>query len=118
MSAKQIEAMRKLGYSEAQIAEMLEDDKAVDRGEKMEWDLSDKDHKQAMKRANATEHKKPTEPVKRERKVDAEKGEIMSLIVEALSPIADSMGEVVNERELVFVHNAQKYKLTLSKPRK
>lgn len=118
MSAKQIEAMRKLGYSEAQIAEMLEDDKAVDRGEKMEWDLSDKDHKQAMKRANATEHKKPSEPVKRERKIDPDKAEIMQTISEALVDLVDDVGEIVNERELVFVHNAQKYKLTLSKPRK
>lgn len=55
---KQIEAMRKLGYSEFQIEEMLEDDKAVDRGERMEWDLSAEEHRKAMRYANADEHKK------------------------------------------------------------
>lgn len=118
MSAKQIEAMRKLGYSEAQIAEMLEDDKAVDRGEKMEWDLTDSEHKQAMKRANATEHKKPTAPVKKERKVSPDKADLMNRIYNAIAEVADSMGEIVNERELTFVHNAQKYKVTLACPRK
>ena len=118
MSAKQIEAMRKLGYSEAQIAEMLEDDKAIDRGEKMEWDLSESEHKQAMKRANATEHKKPATAVKRERKVNSDKAELMERIYSTIAEVADSMGEIVNERELTFVHNAQKFKVTLAMPRK
>ena len=56
---KQMAAFRKLGYSDEQIAEMLEDDAAIDRGEKMEWDLSAEEHKKAMKNANADEHKKP-----------------------------------------------------------
>ena len=55
---RQIAAMRKLGYSEAQIEEMLEDDKAVDRNEPLPWDMSKEDHKKAMKYANADEHKK------------------------------------------------------------
>ena len=67
-SEKQMAAFRKLGYSDAQIEEMLEDDKAVDRGEKMEWDLDEKEHRKAMRYANADEHKKkavePSEPSK------------------------------------------------------
>lgn len=58
---RQIAAMRKLGYSDAQIEEMLEDDKAVDRGEPLPWDMSKEEHKKAMKYANADEHKKPVE---------------------------------------------------------
>ena len=58
---KRVIQMRKMGYSDAQIEEMLEDDKAVDRGEIMEWDLSPEEHKKAMKYANADEHKKPAE---------------------------------------------------------
>ena len=60
-SAKQMAAFRKLGYSDAQIEEMLEDDLAVDRGESLPWDMSKEEHKKAMKYANADEHKKPTE---------------------------------------------------------
>lgn len=54
-------AMRKLKYSDEQIEEMLEDDKAVDRNEPLPWDMSAEEHKKAMKYANADEHKKPVE---------------------------------------------------------
>ena len=56
-SEKQMAAFRKLGYSEAQIEEMLEDDKAVDRGERLEWDLPDDEHRKAMRYANVDDHK-------------------------------------------------------------
>ena len=52
-------AMRKLKYSDEQIEEMLEDDKAVDRGETLPWDMSKEEHRKAMKYANVDEHKKP-----------------------------------------------------------
>ena len=52
-------AMRKMKYSDEQIEEMLEDDKAVDRGETLPWDMSKEEHRKAMKYANVDEHKKP-----------------------------------------------------------
>lgn len=61
VSERQMAAFKKLGYSDAQIEEMLEDDKAVDRGESLPWDMSKEEHKKAMKYANADEHKKPAE---------------------------------------------------------
>jgi hypothetical protein len=54
-------AMRKQRYSDAQIEEMLEDDKETDKGVIHPWDLSPEEHKKAMKYANVDEHKKPTE---------------------------------------------------------
>lgn len=54
-------AMRRMKYSDAQIEEMLEDDKATDKGVIHEWDLSPEEHKKAMKYANVDEHKKPTQ---------------------------------------------------------
>ena len=59
-SDRQMTAFKKLGYSDEQIAEMLEDDKAVDRNEPLPWDMSKEEHKKAMKYANVDEHKKPT----------------------------------------------------------
>lgn len=56
-------AMRRMKYSDAQIEEMLEDDKATDKGVIHEWDLSPEEHKKAMKYANVDEHKKPTKKV-------------------------------------------------------
>ena len=61
VSERQMAAFKKLGYSDAQIEEMIEDDKAVDRNEPLPWDMSKEEHKKAMKYANADEHKKPTE---------------------------------------------------------
>ena len=58
ISDRQMAAFKKLGYSDAQIEEMIEDDKAVDRGEPLPWDMSKDEHKKAMKYANADEHKK------------------------------------------------------------
>lgn len=52
---KQLMAMRKLGYSDADIQQMLADDKRIDRGEVLEWDLSPEEHKKAMKYANVQE---------------------------------------------------------------
>ena len=57
-SERQMAAFKKLGYSDAQIEEMLEDDKAVDRNESLPWDMTKEEHKKAMKYANADEHKK------------------------------------------------------------
>lgn len=61
-SDRQMTAFKKLGYSDEQIAEMLEDDKAVDRNEPLPWDMSKEEHKKAMKYANVDEHKKPVKP--------------------------------------------------------
>ena len=61
-SDRQMTAFKKLGYSDEQIAEMLEDDKAVDRNEPLPWDMSKEEHKRAMKYANVDEHKKPVKP--------------------------------------------------------
>lgn len=61
VSERQMAAFKKLGYSDAQIEEMIEDDKAVDRNEPLPWDMSKEEHKKAMKYANADEHKKPVD---------------------------------------------------------
>ena len=61
-SDRQMTAFKKLGYSDEQIAEMLEDDQAVDRNEPLPWDMSKEEHKRAMKYANVDEHKKPAKP--------------------------------------------------------
>lgn len=60
---RRVVAMRKLKYSDAQIEEMLEDDRATDKGVIHEWDLSPEEHKKAMKYANVDEHKKPVKKV-------------------------------------------------------
>ena len=123
-NTKQVQAMRKLGYSDFQIEEMLEDDKAIDRGEKMEWDLSAEEHKKAMKTANATEHKKPTAYKfdKRERKANMPKQEIISGIFHYLTEICDFSPQNVvilnKERQISFDFADEKFEITLTQKRK
>ena len=121
---RQMAAFKKLGYSDAQIEEMLEDDKAVDRGETLPWDMSKEEHKKAMKYANADEHKKPTvyKFDKRERKENAPKKTIIDAIYaflnenEAFSP---TNVEILNkERQISFDFANEKFEITLTQKRK
>lgn len=121
---KQMAAFRKLGYSDAQIEEMLEDDKAIDRGEVMEWDLSAEEHKKAMKQANADEHKKPTvyKFDKRERKANMPKQEIIAGIFEYLTKNCEFSPENVvilnKERQISFDYAGEKFEITLTQKRR
>ena len=123
-NTKQVQAMRKLGYSDYQIEEMLEDDKAIDRGEKMEWDLSAEEHKKAMKTANATEHKKPAvyKFDKRERKANMPKQEIINGIFEYLTQNCAFCPQNVTilnkERQISFDFADEKFEITLTQKRK
>ena len=123
-SEKQMAAFRKLGYSEEQIAEMLEDDLAVDRGEPLPWDMSKEEHKKAMKNANADEHKKPTvyKFDKRERKENTPKRTIIAEIYQFLMENAQFSPENVailnKERQISFDYADEKFEITLTQKRK
>lgn len=121
---RQMQAFKKLGYSDAQIEEMLEDDKAVDRGETLPWDMSKEEHKKAMKYANADEHKKPTvyKFDKRERKENAPKKIIIDALFAFLSKndaFSPSNVEILNkERQISFDFANEKFEITLTQKRK
>lgn len=121
---RQMQAFKKLGYSDAQIEEMLEDDKAVDRGEALPWDMSTEEHKKAMKYANADEHKKPTvyKFDKRERKENTPKKTIIDALYaflvenDAFSP---ANVEILNkERQISFDFANEKFEIVLTQKRK
>ena len=103
---------------------MLEDDLAVDRGVKMEWDLSDAEHKKAMKTANADEHKKPAvyKFDKRERKENTPKRTIIAEIYKFLMENAQFSPENVEilnkERQISFDYAGEKFEITLTQKRK
>ena len=121
---RQMQAFKKLGYSDAQIEEMLEDDKAVDRGETLPWDMSKEEHKKAMKYANADEHKKPTvyKFDKRERKENAPKKTIIDALYAFLvenDVFSPANVEILNkERQISFDFADEKFEITLTQKRK
>lgn len=113
---KQIEAMKKLGYTDAEIAEMLEADKRIDRGEKL-FEL-DPELEAGAKKARQADRKANSEPVKRERKANDDKRTLIEIISNAVNAVADEAVEVTNiEREMVFHYKGAKYKVVLSAPR-
>lgn len=121
---RQMQAFKKLGYSDAQIEEMLEDDKAVDRGETLPWDMSKEEHKKAMKYANTDEHKKPIvyQFDKRERKENTPKRTIIDAFNAFLGDNkAFSPTNVVvlnKERQISFEYAGEIFELTLTQKRK
>lgn len=65
------------------------------------------------------DRKKETTPRKRERKPDDDKRELIKMFEQVLDGAAVKVRKVTNpEREIEFDYNGNRYRLTLSKPRK
>ncbi len=115
MTEKQIEKMMKsLDITREEAIEIIKDDEAIDKGEKL-FELSD-EQKKAVKKATATGTKKRT-AVKRERKVDTDKLEILQVCDDALCDLVDNVCERTTETELHFTYNDASYTLKLIKHR-
>ncbi len=116
MTEKQIEnAMRSLDLTREEAIEMLQADEAIDAGEKL-FELSD-EQKKVAKQMTSAGGGKHTEKVKRERKVDADKHEIMQTLDDALCDIADNVSERKADSEISFSYNGAQYTLKLVKHR-
>lgn len=112
--SKQIEALKKLELTDEEIAEVLDCDKRIDKGEKL-FTL-DKEQEKASKKARNIGQKTVYTFTKREKQPNEEKREIIA----ELAQIAETEHlEIVNpEREFLFTRNGTKYKVVLSVPRK
>ena len=74
------------------------------------------EQKAVAKEMAQADRKKESAPRKRERKPDKDKRDLIAFFVDYLM---DNQVKVINpERELEFIYNDVKYRLTLSKPRK
>lgn len=120
----QIEAMKKIGMSDAEIESVIEADARIDKGEKL-FELTT-EQKQAEKKAKGTGTRTVYNFQKRERKADNDKrfliDSIYWLLTEDTSQNGDNVDadnvEIINpEREIVFTYNDKKYKIVLSAPR-
>ena len=108
--------MQLLGCSEEQAKQLVEDDKRIDKGEKLF-------EQTAEQKANSKKYRqgdrKPTvyklEP--RERKADTDKREIIQVLDEALCDLVDNVTVVNIERQIDFEFNNRKFRVVLSAPR-
>ncbi len=136
VSNKQLMAMKKAGMTDEEIQQLLADDKAVDRGEVMEWDLSPEEHKKAMKYANSQEKKPKTaengekkgktaynfDTSGKKKKENPTKANIIALLATILAENGDFSAENVEitnkERQIAFSVGENAFELTLVQKRK
>lgn len=105
-----------LGLDEDEALQVIEDDKRIDRGEKL-FELTE-EQKANEKKARLTGEKATTKPTKREKKVDNQKQDIISTMVGSIINVFGVRVDVANEeREFAFELNGKKFKVVLSCPR-
>ena len=112
----QVEKMMKnLGLTEQEARELLADDAKVDKGQKMAFDLTPEQEKNA-KKARATGTKKPTayKFENRKRKENPEKRDILKALFELAEDCWDSAELVNPERQVDFHLNGNHYSITLT----
>ncbi len=113
--------MALLDCTEEEAKQIILDDKAIDKGEKMDFDLTKEQEKIARSYAKTSTHK-ITEPIKRERKENPTKAGIIKEIANFLmkeSENAVENVEIVNKEKLIqFKIGENVYELDLKQKRK
>ena len=120
MNEKRIaELMKNLGCTREEAISVIEEDKAIDKmtSKEVNADLTP-DQKKAMKAATKTGTRKTSGTVKRERKPDEEKEEIIAKIADFLAKIDGFDVEIIKkEREISLLVGENDYSITLIKHR-
>lgn len=122
-TAKQLEAMKKLGWTEAEIADVIASDQAIDKGEKVAFDLSPEKAKEAQKYTKAGTKKAPAvykldnAEGKRSRKENVTKAAIIQYLFECLKDY-DNVVITNKERQISFSCDDNNFELTLVQKRK
>ena len=116
--------MQGLKCTEAEAREVYESDRAIDKGEKVAFDLTAEQQKVAKQYTRTGTRKQPTvyKFDKKERKANPTKGGIVAEIAEFLtnnSQFAIESLEIVNkERQIAFKIGENTYEVTLIQKRK
>lgn len=123
MAETQVERiMRNLKCSREEAEQVLADDKAIDRGERMDFDLSPEAEKQAKKFANTGTRQTNGAKTERKPKENAEKEQIISVLASFLANSAIFEPEAVEitnkSRQIAFKIGENAYELTLVQKRK
>lgn len=114
------ELMTLLGCSEDEAKDIIETDKAIDRGERVYFDLDKAKEKEAIKMANVGTRKKPAvyDFSKRERKADTTKEGVIQQIADFLTENGYADVEIVNKSKLItFKIGTDTYKFDLIRQR-
>lgn len=111
--------MRSLNCSQEEAMEILLADKAIDRGERMDFDLSPEAEKQAKKYANTGTRQANGQKIERKRKENPTKATVIAEIAQFLTENGYEMVEILNkERQIGFKVGENTYELTLVQKRR
>lgn len=108
--------MKVLECTREEALEIIADDEAIDKGEKL-FELS-AEQKKASKQARQSSRKVTEKKAKRERKVDTDKQTLFKILIDTFGEIGDNLEIINQDRELEFKFNERKFKIVLSAPRK
>lgn len=116
--AKQIAAFKKLGMTDEEIRECLADDEAVERGEKMSFDLTPEQEKNA-KKARGTGTKKKPAAYKFETRKRKENPVKRELIQRLFAIFEGEDATITNPERVIELHRGEDvFEITLSQKRK
>jgi hypothetical protein len=120
MAESQVEKlMRLLKCSKEEAEQIIADDKAIDRGERMAFDLDPQAEKQAKKYANTGTRQTNGAKTERKRKENPTKATIISEIAQFLTENGYEMVEITNkERQIALKVGENAYEITLVQKRK
>ena len=116
---QQEKLMRVLGCTEEEALDIISNDKAIDQGKRVDFDLDPEREKMAKKMANAGT-KKPTvykfDTIDKKRKENPTKAGIIQYLFECLTDY-DNVVISNKERQITFSIGSEKYELTLVQKR-
>ena len=107
-------ALKNLGLTDEEIADVVESDKRIDKGEKL-FELPEELKKGAKKARNAGNCNGYTK-ANREKKADPEKGKLIGDLLDGIG-YAENVKIINHEREFTFEYKGRKFKVVLSCPR-
>lgn len=96
--------MKALGVSKEEALQIIADDNDIDQGKPKEFDLTKEQEKNAKHYRQTHQKKKSGKPVKRERKPNVYKVDLIAYLAECLQDYSDAdFVQIANkEREIVF----------------
>jgi hypothetical protein len=123
MAETQIERiMRTLNVTAEEAKQILAEDRAIDRGERMDFDLDPEAEKLAKKMANVGTRKTSDQPTERKRKENPTKASIIAELAKFLAESSENACENVEitnkERQIAFKIGGNDFELTLTQKRK
>ena len=108
-----------LKCSREEAEQILADDKAIDRGERMPFDLDPKAEKEARKFARTGTRQTSGQKTERKRKENPTKAQIITEIAQFLAENGYEMVEITNkERQIALKVGENDFELTLVQKRK